>query len=261
MSNKYFPLFIALGLGLMGACDTGPKVIESEVPAAEEAGPQQASGGFSFQGAEGQPMVAPAGEATTRTIVVKEVLNTARYSYLLVTEGAEEYWVAISKRDIKVGGTYMFQGGLLKKNFFSQEFNRQFETLYLVSNLREQGGSSEDELDAGFAQLGTADLEVGKITHAQGATRLSDLFANKSKFANKQIVITGKCVKVNPMIMNRNWIHIQDGTGDKLDLTVTTTENIALGSVVTLKGTIALDKDFGAGYRYDIIMEGAVVQQ
>jgi hypothetical protein len=63
------------------------------------------------------------------------------------------------------------------------------------------------------------------------------------------------------MIMNRNWIHIQDGTGDKLDLTVTTTENIALGSVVTLKGTIALDKDFGAGYRYDIIMEGAVVQQ
>ena len=155
----------------------------------------------------------------------------------------------------------MFQGGLLKKNFFSQEFNRQFETLYLVSNLREQGGSSEDELDAGFAQLGTADLEVGKITHAQGATRLSDLFANKSKFANKQIVITGKCVKVNPMIMNRNWIHIQDGTGNKLDLTVTTTENIALGSVVTLKGTIALDKDFGAGYRYDIIMEGAVVQQ
>jgi hypothetical protein len=63
------------------------------------------------------------------------------------------------------------------------------------------------------------------------------------------------------MIMNRNWIHIQDGTGDQLDLTVTTTENIALGSVVTLKGTIALDKDFGAGYRYDIIMEGAVVQQ
>jgi hypothetical protein len=181
MSNKYFPLIMTLGLGLLGACNSGPKVIESEVPAAAEAGQQQAAGGFSFQSADGQPMVAEAGEATVRTIVVKEVLNTARYSYLLVTEGAEEYWVAISKRDIKVGGTYMFQGGLLKKNFFSQEFNRQFETLYLVSNLQEPGGGSEDELDAGFAQLGAADLEVGKITHAQGATRLSDLFANKSK--------------------------------------------------------------------------------
>ncbi len=59
--------------------------------------------------------------------------------------------------------------------------------------------------------------------------------------------------------MNRNWIHLQDGTADKNDLTVTTAENISLGGIVTVEGTIALNKDFGAGYRYDLIMEGAVV--
>ena len=61
------------------------------------------------------------------------------------------------------------------------------------------------------------------------------------------------------MIMSRNWIHLQDGSmKDKaIDLTVTTTDNIALGSIVALEGVIALNKDFGAGYKYDIIMEEA----
>ena len=59
------------------------------------------------------------------------------------------------------------------------------------------------------------------------------------------------------MIMNRNWLHIRDGSGKNLDLTVTTTEHIPLGAIVTLQGVIALDKDFGAGYRYDVILEGA----
>ena len=60
--------------------------------------------------------------------------------------------------------------------------------------------------------------------------------------------------------MNRNWIHLQDGSEEGLDLTVTTTELVRLGDIVSLEGTIVLDKDFGAGYRYDIIMESAVLQ-
>jgi hypothetical protein len=259
MRKIVFLMLLSAGSLLLSSCDSGPKVIEREE--SENAPPTEPGGGFSFKEAEGQAGATASSPQPTRTIVVKEVLNTDRYSYLRATEGTEEFWVAISKRDIKVGGTYVFQGGLLKKNFFSQEFQRAFETLYLVSNLSEQGGGSESELDAGLAQMGAANLEVGKITWAAGAVKLSELFSNKSKYANKQILVTGKCIKVNPMIMNRNWIHLQDGTGEKLDLTVTTTENIPLGAVVTLKGTIALDKDFGAGYRYDIIMEGAVVQQ
>jgi hypothetical protein len=63
------------------------------------------------------------------------------------------------------------------------------------------------------------------------------------------------------MIMNRNWIHLQDGSlKDKtVDLTITTTENIALGSIVAVEGIITLNKDFGAGYKYDIIMEDATL--
>jgi ribosomal protein S17 len=73
--------------------------------------------------------------------------------------------------------------------------------------------------------------------------------------------LKGKVTKVNNQIMNRNWIHIQDGSSsDKtIDLTVTTNNEVKLGDVVVVKGTITLSKDFGAGYFYDIIMESATV--
>ena len=61
--------------------------------------------------------------------------------------------------------------------------------------------------------------------------------------------------------MSRNWAHIQDGTDNNgnFDLTVTTQETVNIDELVTFEGTIALDKDFGAGYFYPIIMEEAVI--
>jgi hypothetical protein len=62
--------------------------------------------------------------------------------------------------------------------------------------------------------------------------------------------------------MGVNWIHIQDGTGDSgaNDLTVTTLDSAKIGDVVLVKGTAATDKDFGAGYKYDLIVEEATVK-
>lgn len=84
--------------------------------------------------------------------------------------------------------------------------------------------------------------------------------SHKDKYDGKVITVTGECVKVNNGIMGRNWVHIQDGSkenGKSIDLTVTTLQNIPVGSQVALKGKIVLNKDFGAGYRYDVIMEDA----
>ena len=57
--------------------------------------------------------------------------------------------------------------------------------------------------------------------------------------------------------MGRNWIHIEDGSGKNQELTITTQDVLQLGEVGVFEGTISLDKDFGAGYRYEIIMENA----
>jgi len=81
---------------------------------------------------------------------------------------------------------------------------------------------------------------------------------------NKDVVVRGKVVKFLGGIMGKNWMHLQDGTGSAEkgdnDITVTTDEKVSVGDVVTVKGTLAADKDFGAGYRYEVIIENAKVQ-
>jgi len=61
--------------------------------------------------------------------------------------------------------------------------------------------------------------------------------------------------------MGRNWVHIQDGTsaGKYFDLTITTQDVVETGDVVVFSGKVVLNKDFGAGYQYDLIMEEAVL--
>jgi hypothetical protein len=71
-------------------------------------------------------------------------------------------------------------------------------------------------------------------------------------------------VKFNGGILGRNWLHLQDGTGDATqgthDLTVTTDATAAVGAVVTVTGTLVVDQDFGAGYIYPILLENATVE-
>jgi hypothetical protein len=71
-------------------------------------------------------------------------------------------------------------------------------------------------------------------------------------------------VKYNPEIMGKNWIHLRDGSGSAADNTndilVTSGVQVKVGDVVTVKGTVRTDKDFGAGYAYKVIIEDAVLQ-
>jgi hypothetical protein len=59
--------------------------------------------------------------------------------------------------------------------------------------------------------------------------------------------------------MGRNWVHLRDGTQDDFDLVITCSMMIPGGHKVTVVGTVALDKDFGAGYTYGILLEGGEV--
>ena len=241
----------------MASCDSKPRVIESESSSSNA----EASNIPAFNDI---PSATDANKAEHK-VVVNEVLNTDKYSYLNVTENDEKFWVAVTKREVVTGDTYYFSGGLLKKNFQSREFDRVFETVYLVSNIWKQPGDGNDDsaLDEAFAEIEekeAVDLEVGNIEPMEGSITISELLSNKEKYNGKLVLITGKCVKVNPMIMKRNWVHIKDSSTDEFDLTLTTAENIPLGAVVSMEGTVALDRDFGAGYHYDIILEGAVLK-
>jgi len=79
--------------------------------------------------------------------------------------------------------------------------------------------------------------------------------------AGKTVILTGKVVKFNPDIMSKNWIHLQDGTSFNgfNDITITTLAEVKTDAIVSLKGTVVLNKDLGAGYKYDILIEDAVL--
>lgn len=89
-----------------------------------------------------------------------------------------------------------------------------------------------------------------------GSTKIADLFAEPKKYGGKTIQVSGTCTKVNPNIMGRNWIHVRDKSKGDPELVITTDAPVAEGQAVTIIGTVVLNKDFGAGYNYDILLEG-----
>ena len=88
---------------------------------------------------------------------------------------------------------------------------------------------------------------------------IAEIYANPKEFEGKEFEIRGVVTKVNKEIMGKNWVHLQDGTSNDgaFDLTITTPSLPKVNDEVTFKGTLTLEKDFGAGYYYDVIMEDA----
>lgn len=96
-----------------------------------------------------------------------------------------------------------------------------------------------------------------KVTPGPGCISISALYSDKKSNNGKVLKVKGIVTKFNSEIMGKNWVHIQDGTEAEgsFDLTITTPQIVAYGDTVTFEGKIALEKDFGYGYFYNVIME------
>lgn len=194
----------------------------------------------------------------SRKVKAEEVIQGGSYSYLRVSEDGKEYWMAIAKGEVEQGKTYYFSKAVEMKSFTSKELKRTFDSILFVEDFSDQPIQKKP---AGKS-MGRQQLQKKagiKVEKAAGAITIAELFGNKASYNGKKVKVTGEVVKFNPEIMNKNWVHIQDGTeaSGSFDLTITTMGVVKVGDVVTFEGVIALDKDFGAGYAYDLIMEEA----
>lgn len=202
-------------------------------------------------------------------IEVTEVLGAGSYTYLKGKENDKEIWLAVTAMDAKVGDVYYYEGAMEMTQFKSKELNRTFESVYFVEKI------SKDPITDKAVQNNTANTQqamtspgpvtVGKkeikIEAAAGTITVGELFKNKANYAGKTVKIKAEVTKFSLEIMKKNWIHLQDGTeaDGKFDLTVTTAEEFKVGDIVTIEGTVTLDKDFGYGYFYDVLVEDAKV--
>jgi hypothetical protein len=95
------------------------------------------------------------------------------------------------------------------------------------------------------------------------SSTVANLYKDRTELNGKQVKLEGKVVKVNNQIMQRNFLHLQDGTGSaddgSNDITITSQDTANVGDMVNVTGTLILDHDFGAGYKYPLLIEKASI--
>ncbi len=245
------------------ACNNGPKVVQ---PSNEQ---EESTKSGIFTPDPSTQVVTSTDQSFSNelhTVSVNEVLPATKYVYLNVSEGDAKFWIATRKQEIKKGETYFYRGGLLKTNFESKEYNKVFDTIYLISNLVAQDHSKHtDNLNSSvqksdpIAQKEDIPTNTDKIIEHKGSIKIAELIKDPKKYEGHTIQLSGKCVKVNPNIMDRNWIHLHDGSKDDYDLVITSNTFVPEGSNITIRATVVLNKDFGAGYTYDLILENGTL--
>jgi len=251
---------------LSSACNNNPKVITST----ESENSSKSSGVFSDKpSSEIKENRNTAFSDNLHTVVVNEVLPTEKYVYLNVNEGGEQFWIATRKADVKVGQTYYYKGGLLKTNFESKEYNRVFEKIYLISSLVESNhgnnsgvlNESKPKPKVTLKEPVKNDIEslTEKEVQHQGSMKIAELVKDPKKYEGKTVQLSGVCTKINAGIMKRNWIHLKDGSKDDFDLVITSDAFVPEGAQITIKALVTLNKDFGSGYSYDLILENGII--
>ena len=221
---------------------------------------------------------APGTAPASITGIVLETLDAAGYTYIRLKTPHGEIWAAVPKANVKKGSEATVVNLIPMDGFESKTLNRKFDHI-VFGNLGggSSGAMSPSALAPGHAapldmqarvaeqHAGVANIppEIGKIKvkKAEGADgkTVAEIFAHKTSLKDASVAVRGKVVRYNPGIIGKNWVHLRDGTGspDKKnnDITVTTLDTVAVGDVVLVRGKLHLDRDFGSGYSYPVIIE------
>ena len=229
------------------------------------------SSGRSSAGAgAAQPPESGASQSGVQTVAgtVVETMDAASYTYVRVKTDKGDVWAATSQFKVAVGDRVRVTLEMQQRDFRSPTLNRQFPVIYFTSHIDREGGEAAPPMmpahgSAGAAATAGAPPASGPVAPAEGGMTIADVWAKRAALAGKTVTVRGRVVKFNGGILDRNWIHIQDGSGDAKDgsndLAITSQDAPKVGDIVTATGKIVLNQDFGAGYTYAVLIERASV--
>lgn len=211
----------------------------------------------------GDSAKAPSPAPTVVTGEVLDVQDVESYSYLRLKTKAGETWAAVSREPIKKGATVTIENVMVMNDFESKSLKKTFQTIVFgtLAGTNLQGGMARP-VDMPVASA-AVDAKVPKATGPNART-VAEIITQAGALKDKPVLVSGKVVKYNGGIMGKNWIHLRDGSGSAADNTndvlVTSMNAVKVGEVVTAKGIVRTDKDFGSGYAYKVIIEEATFQ-
>jgi len=228
---------------------------------------------------------------------VTEKIDAAQYSYLKLQTAQGELWTAVPKTDKEVGAEVTVANAVWMQNFKSNTMNRTWDRIAFgtldegapVAAASTAGGAPPPESSApqgmfaeaaasphgqigsphgGAAQHPTPApaADVGKIKVAKAAGKsgrtVAEIWSKRASLKGQKVAVRGKVVKATNGVMGKNWLHVRDGTGEgqTSDLTVASDDTAAVGDTVLVTGVVNTDKDLGAGYHYDVIVEDAQIK-
>ena len=249
-------------LALIAGCKgNSTQAAEKTQPAAKQATAKTTEQAPAKAAAEQAPAKKAAAGQSGKVV---ETMNGGGYTYLQVDTGKEKFWAAAPQLKVKVGDNVMIPKGMVMTNFKSPTLKRTFDKIYFVNSVLvgngQQALNDSHKMPSGHPAVNAGektDLSFKGLKKAAGGETIAEIYKEKAKLSGKEIAVRGKVVKFNPNIMGKNWVHVQDGTGQ--DLTVTTNAKAKVGDTVLVKGVLTTDKDFGAGYKYDVIVENGKV--
>ncbi len=240
--------------------------------------------------ADKAPVGADIQENAPHVGVILETVDATGYTYIKVDEGGTIYWVAAPQTSVKVGDTVSYIEQMVMKDFSSKALDRNFDYLMFASAIVKSGEKHDHASHAGKPHPTTeahdCDSHAGKphpttetnavkpphptpnkaevvaekisIKKLKGGYTVEELYASKDKLKDKAVKLRAKVTKVSKGIMGKDWIHLQDGTGEGAtsDIILTTKNStVNVGDVVVAEAIYKTDVDLGYGYFFQVILE------
>jgi hypothetical protein len=205
---------------------------------------------------------------------VLTTLDAAGYTYVQADVGGEQIWLAGPSATLTSGGEVDVSNRVPMHNFHSKALNRDFAVLYFVDSFSGSAVTSvaaapvkdwsfgDQTQNGGGAQVNSSAYstppESQPLEKVAGGYDIAEIIANKKELVGKVVKVRGKVTKFTGGIMRKNWIHLSDGSGDN-DLIAITDQLAAMGQTVVVEGTVSIDRDFGYGYFYELLIEDSKV--
>jgi hypothetical protein len=192
---------------------------------------------------------------------VIDKISAKGYTYLQVTENKEDFWIAVPTMEIEIGETVYFSRFMVMEDFRSDNIDKSFDEILFVEDARKSPTPDEmKNIHSGIISSEKQEINMQPVT---GGKTIQQIFSDKSSLNGQILKVKGKVVKFNKQIMKRNWIHIQDGTGSEkeFDLVLTSNQEVQVGDIIIAEGKVVIDKDFGAGYFFPVMIEDVKIEK
>ncbi len=192
---------------------------------------------------------------------VLESMDAGGYTYIHLDTGTKKVWAASPRTPVKRGSMVAISTQMPMTNFHSKALDRDFDLIYFTDRItRDSLDDSHSAAPEPHEKIAgePSNTPIKGIKKAKGGKTVAEILDQKQVLAGQSVRVRGKVVKYSTRVLGKNWIHIRDSSTGK-DLTITTDGTVKIGDIILADGKIILDKDFGYGYVYEVLLENSTV--